>query len=118
MARCQSDEVMRPGEEEWARENEDRAGPLRNERRKGRVDLAFAAGFEHEESLSRCASCRLCLDRLQLCRRHVRIYQQGEKVGIRKQVAHQSELLRPERIIKRAYDMPAAAASAWGMIEK
>jgi hypothetical protein len=80
MARHQRDDVMRPGEVEWAREDDERAGPLRNERREGRVDLAFAARSEHEEPLPRSASCRLCFGRLRLCRRHVRVYQQSEKV--------------------------------------
>ena len=89
MAGRQSDEVMRSGDEEWARGNEQRPGALLNERRKGRVDLSFGAGSEHDEPLSNGASRRLCVVGLRLCRRsHFRVYQQGKEVGIGQQLPH------------------------------
>ena len=55
MAGCQSDEVMRLGEEEWAADDEERSGRLPNERREGRVDLAFRSGSEPR---TRCPMAR------------------------------------------------------------
>ena len=52
MASHQTDNVIRPGEEEWTGGNKKRAGSLLDQRCKGRVDLALAAGSGDYEPLS------------------------------------------------------------------
>ena len=57
MASHQPDEVIRPGEEEWAGGDKQRAGPLLDQRCNGRVDVALAAGSEDDEPQSDRACC-------------------------------------------------------------